>query len=109
MSSFKVRLFTVGMILQANLSSGIAVGLDVFVGEHHRPLGYGSVAPALFGEDGLFVNPGSEYCKYTSSFGQGDIIGCGIDYSRQRLFYTKNGKCLGKLPGFFAFVEVFHR
>lgn len=29
------------------------------------------------------------------NFYQGDVVGCGIDYTRQYVFYTLNGEFLG--------------
>ena len=39
--------------------------------------------------------------KYAETFKKGDIIGCGVDFINQSIFYTKNGKFLD-----FAFKEI---
>ncbi len=41
-------------------------------------------------------NDGQRGEAYGETFGTGDVIGCGILYKRQELFFTKNGKYLGK-------------
>ena len=30
-----------------------------------------------------------------ASFGAGDVVGCGLDYARRRIFFVKNGEFLG--------------
>ena len=39
--------------------------------------------------------------KYAETYKKGDIIGCGVDFINQSIFYTKNGKFLD-----FAFKEI---
>lgn len=41
---------------------------------------------------------------YGPPFGKGDVVGCGVDFVRQEVFYTKNGKHLGV-----AFRDIFRR
>ena len=33
---------------------------------------------------------------YGPTYGSGDVVGCGIDIQSGVIFFTKNGKCLGK-------------
>lgn len=55
--------------------------------------------PNSFGyksEDGTRMNGGSKTESYGSSYGKGDVIGCGIDYIKQSYFCTKNGSLIGE-------------
>lgn len=85
-----------GFVSAANSLSGVAIGLDCFIGEHERTLGLGYCSYAYYGDDGEFGDGTYEPDEYGPKFNQGDIIGCGVDYHAQQLFFTKNGKCLGK-------------
>lgn len=37
---------------------------------------------------------------YADPYGRGDTIGCGVDFKRGIIYYTRNGKRLRKYPGF---------
>ncbi|EKX73842.1 hypothetical protein BEWA_038800 [Theileria equi strain WA] len=55
--------------------------------------------PNSFGyksEDGTRMNGGSKTETYGSTYGKGDVIGCGIDYIKQCYFCTKNGTLIGE-------------
>ncbi|ESK98176.1 ran-binding protein [Moniliophthora roreri MCA 2997] len=47
------------------------------------------------GDDGYSFAAEKSGSPYGPTFGLGDIIGCGIDFSTYRAFYTKNGSPLG--------------
>jgi hypothetical protein len=51
---------------------------------------------SYFGEDGKkYGDNNSRGEPYGETFTTGDISGCGLDFSRGEIFFTKNGKFLG--------------
>ncbi|KAG2070698.1 SPRY-domain-containing protein [Suillus decipiens] len=49
------------------------------------------------GDDGSSFAAEKTGTPYGPQFGAGDVIGCGIDFSQNRAFYTKNGALLGSV------------
>ncbi|KAJ3541274.1 hypothetical protein NMY22_g3955 [Coprinellus aureogranulatus] len=49
------------------------------------------------GDDGRSFYAHKEGTPYSQTFGSGDTVGCGIDFSTRRAFYTKNGHFLGNV------------
>eukprot|EP00471_Norrisiella_sphaerica_P002822 CAMPEP_0184477920 /NCGR_PEP_ID=MMETSP0113_2-20130426/56_1 /TAXON_ID=91329 /ORGANISM="Norrisiella sphaerica, Strain BC52" /LENGTH=591 /DNA_ID=CAMNT_0026855527 /DNA_START=531 /DNA_END=2306 /DNA_ORIENTATION=+ len=47
------------------------------------------------GDDGNIFHSSGVGDMYGSSFGPGDIVGCGINYFNKSIFFTKNGAFLG--------------
>ncbi|KAF8060964.1 hypothetical protein FPV67DRAFT_1423268 [Lyophyllum atratum] len=47
------------------------------------------------GDDGCSFAAEKQGTKYGPTFGTGDIIGCGIDFTTHRAFFTKNGALIG--------------
>ncbi|KAH0838642.1 hypothetical protein J3R83DRAFT_6967 [Lanmaoa asiatica] len=47
------------------------------------------------GESGTICSGDKNGLSFGTTFGVGDIIGCGIDFTQNRIFYTKNGSLLG--------------
>ncbi|GLB36579.1 putative protein with domain in SPla and the RYanodine receptor [Lyophyllum shimeji] len=47
------------------------------------------------GDDGCSFAAEKTGTKYGPTFGTGDIIGCGIDFTTHKAFFTKNGALLG--------------
>jgi hypothetical protein len=37
---------------------------------------------------------------YAEPFTTGDIVGCGIHFGKQEIFFTKNGKHLGRISSY---------
>lgn len=47
------------------------------------------------GDDGHFFAATGKGRSYGPGFTTGDVVGCGINFERQSIFFTKNGKNLG--------------
>lgn len=50
-----------------------------------------------YGDDGHAYENGRPNVAYAQTFGFGDIIGCGIDFTTHKMFYTKNQNYLGPI------------
>ncbi|KAJ3576275.1 hypothetical protein NP233_g531 [Leucocoprinus birnbaumii] len=48
-----------------------------------------------YGDDGHAYENGRPGVAYAQTFGFGDVIGCGIDFTTHKMFYTKNSTFLG--------------
>ncbi|CAE6461120.1 unnamed protein product [Rhizoctonia solani] len=68
------------------------VGLNRLPGWEPMSWGY-------HGDDGNSFAGQSDGTPYGPVFGTGDIIGCGVDFTEGRAFYTKNGEFLKKVFG----------
>ncbi len=63
---------------------------------HSRMPGWDSLSFGYHGDDGgIFHSSGGMVEHFGPTFGKGDIVGCGIDYVAQAIFFTLNGKFLG--------------
>ncbi|EIN13456.1 SPRY-domain-containing protein [Punctularia strigosozonata HHB-11173 SS5] len=86
---FEVEIVSKGA--KGHISIGFSaaeVRLSRLPGWEQRSWGY-------HGDDGYSFAAEKSGTKYGPTFGTGDVIGCGIDFSTQRAFYTKNGAFLG--------------
>jgi len=74
---------------------------------HTRMPGWDRESFGYHGDDGgIFHNSGSMLSQLGTPFGVGDTIGCGVDYQRQAIFYTRNGVFVGYA---FALQEAYLR
>jgi hypothetical protein len=63
---------------------------------HSRMPGWDMVSYGYHGDDGgIFHDSGNMTRHFGPSFGEGDTVGCGIDYIERGIFFTLNGKFLG--------------
>ncbi|KAL0581409.1 hypothetical protein V5O48_000673 [Marasmius crinis-equi] len=76
---------------KANISVGFA-GSDV---RTSRLPGWEPNSWGYHGDDGCSFAAEKNGTKYGPTFGANDTIGCGIDFTNHRAFYTKNGVMLG--------------
>lgn len=85
-------------LLLTDKRSPMAIG---FAGEKvalNRPPGWEPDSYAYHGDDGNAYASNTRGEKYRGTYGaQGEVIGCGINFSTMKIFYTKNGNLLGKL------------
>jgi len=81
----------------SNRSDCVAIGvaMDDF-DWHSRMPGWDSFSFGYHGDDGgIFHEHGGMVRQYGPRFGRGDIVGCGVDYAMNGIFFTLNGKFLG--------------
>jgi hypothetical protein len=63
---------------------------------HSRMPGWDTVSYGYHGDDGgIFHGSGDMTRRFGPSFGEGDTVGCGIDYVASGIFFALNGKFLG--------------
>ncbi|KAG9506528.1 hypothetical protein J7337_000060 [Fusarium musae] len=63
-------------------------------------LGWANSSWGYHGDDGKTFSSAAG-SPYGPSFGQGDVIGCGVNFDKKTAFYTRNGEIIGQ-----AFVDV---
>lgn len=80
-----------------NVADCVAVGVATGTFHlHSRMPGWDTYSYGYHGDDGgIFHGAGDMSQHFGPSFGQGDTVGCGIDYVLGGIFFTLNGKFLG--------------
>ncbi|KAJ3827625.1 SPRY-domain-containing protein [Lentinula raphanica] len=78
---------------KAHISVGFA-GPDV---KPSRLPGWEPSSWGYHGDDGCSFAAERHGTPYGPTFGLGDVVGCGIDFSTNRAFFTKNGTYLGSV------------
>lgn len=71
------------------LSTNLFSSKDRMPGWDHQSFGYHS------DDGGIFHGQGDMIRRYGPSFGPGDCVGCGLEYSTRRIFFVRNGEFLG--------------
>ncbi|KAF4623284.1 hypothetical protein D9613_002023 [Agrocybe pediades] len=69
----------------------ISIGFAAPKAKFNRLPGADPHSWGYYGEDGSALSPDRNNVHFGPPFGTGDIIGCGIDFSANVAFYTRNG------------------
>jgi len=78
-----------------HVSECIAVGLSL-QSSHSRMPGWDKSSYGYHGDDGgIFHSRGEMIRVYGPKYGEGDTVGCGVNYENGGIFYTLNGNFLG--------------
>jgi len=76
-------------------SECVAVGLSVQSSKSRMP-GWDKSSYGYHGDDGgIFHSRGEMVRVYGPKYGEGDTVGCGVNYENGGIFYTLNGNFLG--------------
>lgn len=60
-------------------------------------LGWRKTSWGYHGDDGAVFHGRSTHCTaFGSIYGEGDVIGCGINFDKEIAFYTMNGHVIGE-------------
>lgn len=75
----------------------VAIGLSTLsFNPRSKMPGWDEHSFGYHGDDGgIFHGYGDMLRRYGPSFGPGDTVGCGLEYSTRRIFFVKNGEFLG--------------
>ncbi len=75
----------------------VAIGLSTLsFNPRSKMPGWDDYSFGYHGDDGgIFHGHGDMLRRYGPSFGPGDTVGCGLEYSTRKIFFVKNGEFLG--------------
>uniref|UniRef100_A0A914DRK6 B30.2/SPRY domain-containing protein n=1 Tax=Acrobeloides nanus TaxID=290746 RepID=A0A914DRK6_9BILA len=73
----------------------LGIGLSMKSTNLNRLPGWDFYSYGYHGNDGLVFNSSGKGDPYGPSYSNGDVVGCGIHFSRREIFFTKNGQNLG--------------
>jgi hypothetical protein len=74
----------------------MSIGLSGHKVTSRRPPGWEPDSYGFTSDDGhLLLGNSSTPKKYSHPYGSSDVIGCGINFHKNTLFFTKNGNFLG--------------
>ncbi|KAG1749624.1 uncharacterized protein EDB91DRAFT_1108746 [Suillus paluster] len=93
-----IYYYEVEVTSKTNSNKGhISVGLVSRDFKPSRLPGWEKNSWGYHGDDGSSFAAEKTGTPYGPQFGAGDVIGCGLDFSQNRAFYTKNGALLGSV------------
>ncbi|KAG9101456.1 hypothetical protein FRC06_003016 [Ceratobasidium sp. 370] len=84
-------------IVEKGAQGHIGIGFSTSKVQLNRLPGWEPSSWGYHGDDGNSFAGQSEGTPYGPVFGTGDVIGCGVDFTEGRAFYTKNGEFLKKV------------
>ncbi|KIM84722.1 hypothetical protein PILCRDRAFT_67832 [Piloderma croceum F 1598] len=88
---YEVEILSKGQ--KGHISIGFAAG-DVKLS---RLPGWEKNSWGYHGDDGFSFSAEKNGTPYGPKFGTGDVVGCGVDFSQNKAFYTKDGAFLGNV------------
>jgi hypothetical protein len=78
----------------------MSIGLSGPKVTSRRPPGWEPDSFGFTSDDGhLLLGNSSTPKKYSHPYGSSDVIGCGINFHKNHIFFTKNGNYLGESCG----------
>ncbi|EEA05712.1 SPRY domain-containing protein [Cryptosporidium muris RN66] len=83
------------LIIESQNQAKCTVGIAARYYWTNREPGADKASIGYRGEDGKKIVNGNRYESFGPSFGKGDIIGCGIDFNANSVFFTLNGRFIG--------------
>lgn len=89
MDYFEVRIISTGK--KGNI--GIGFTPEGYLLTRHP--GWDTHSYGYHGNDGHKYSDSEIGLSFGPKFGTGDVVGCGIDYEKRQIFFTKNGEYLG--------------
>ncbi|MBA7491038.1 hypothetical protein ES702_01583 [subsurface metagenome] len=82
-------------ITQKHKDCVVAIGFSAAKVSLERLPGWEAESWGYHGDEGKVFSGAQNGQPYKSSFGTGDIVGCGVDFNKGHAFFTKNGLDLG--------------
>ncbi|OSX68093.1 hypothetical protein POSPLADRAFT_1130698 [Postia placenta MAD-698-R-SB12] len=90
-----IYYFEVEILERGAKGKSVSIGFSTEKLRMSRMPGWEPYSWAYYGDDGRVYSGQKEAYTFVEEFQSGDVIGCGIDFSQNRAFYTKNGTFLG--------------
>lgn len=90
-----IYYFEVEILERGAKGKSVSIGFSTEKLRMSRMPGWEPHSWAYYGDDGRVYSGQKEAYTFVEEFQSGDVIGCGIDFSQNRAFYTKNGTFLG--------------
>jgi hypothetical protein len=74
----------------------VAIGFSTRTATLSRPIGWEPESYAYHGDDGLAFSGHNLGKPYSRKYNKGDVVGAGINFKTNTVFFTLNGNYLGK-------------
>lgn len=84
-------------VLDAGKCGYMSVGWVSEKTDLQRLVGWDQGSYGWHGDDGMSFEGCGTGVPFSELWSTGDIVGCGVDYTRKTAFFTKNGKFIGEL------------
>ncbi|KAF9535767.1 hypothetical protein CPB83DRAFT_842299 [Crepidotus variabilis] len=84
-------------ILGKEQKSKISIGFSGKTARFAKLPGQEPHSWAYYGDDGTALSPDRTGIPFRQPFGTSDIIGCGIDFTTYKVFFTRNGVLIGQV------------